>query len=104
MERLCLIYQGPFIVLGHFSALIGYLIGAEQVNWLSFALLAVGGTCITAASNGMNQILERDLDKLMLRTMDRPLPQERMKVNEAWLLAGLLTLGALFACGWVRIY
>ncbi len=83
-----------------FSALIGYLIGADQVDWLSFSLLAVGGTCITAASNGMNQILERDLDKLMVRTMDRPLPQERMKVNEAWLLAGLLTLGGTL-CLWL---
>jgi heme o synthase len=39
-----------------FSALLGYAIGAEEIDWLTFVALGLGGTMITAASNGRNQV------------------------------------------------
>lgn len=69
------------------SAAIGYVVGAKTVDWNKMGLLVLGGFLVTGASNGFNQIIERNLDKLMNRTQNRPLPQDRMSVNESFLLA-----------------
>lgn len=45
--------------------------------------VALGGLLVTSAANGFNQIIERDLDKLMERTRMRPLPTRSLSVNEA---------------------
>ena len=67
------------------SALSGYLfVGGSDSK--AIVLLLVGGTLVTAASNGSNQIWERELDKLMKRTAKRPLPQGQMSVNEAYIV------------------
>lgn len=65
------------------SALSGYLF-AEGNNGLHIAFLLIGGTLVTAASNGSNQIWERDLDKLMKRTERRPIPMGQMSLKEAY--------------------
>lgn len=75
-----------------FSSLAGYLLGADQVNLISLMLLAFGGYCMVGASNAYNQIIEKDLDALMNRTKNRPIPAGRMSVNRALFIAVLLTL------------
>ncbi|MDG1428151.1 MAG: heme o synthase [Crocinitomicaceae bacterium] len=65
------------------SALSGYLFVGE-FDWWEMTYLLVGGLLVTAASNGSNQIWERDLDKKMNRTSKRPLPLGHMSVNEAY--------------------
>jgi len=72
-----------------FSALFGYLIAAESVVWMDLVLLTIGGVLVTGSSNGFNQIIEKDLDKLMNRTNKRPLVTGRMSMNEAYLVAGI---------------
>ena len=67
------------------SALSGYLFANGHDNYEIFLLL-VGGFLVTAASNGSNQIWERDLDKLMKRTEKRPLPEGNMSLTEAYLI------------------
>lgn len=63
------------------SALTGYLfVGGSDSQEILFLLL--GGMLVTAASNGSNQIWERELDILMKRTEKRPLPQGEMSVRE----------------------
>jgi protoheme IX farnesyltransferase len=42
---------------------------------------------VTGGANTINQILERDSDKLMKRTRNRPLPEGRMQQTEAWIFA-----------------
>jgi heme o synthase len=65
------------------SALTGYLF-VGGTDGISIFYLLVGGLLVTAASNGSNQIWERDLDVLMKRTQNRPLPQGKMKLFEAY--------------------
>ncbi len=65
------------------SALSGYLF-AGGTDGLQIFYLLLGGLLVTAASNGANQIWERDLDKLMKRTERRPIPQGDMSVREAY--------------------
>ena len=80
------------------SALSGYLFvvfrDGASVNWQVIFNLMVGGSLVTAASNGANQIWERELDIMMRRTQTRPLPQGRMNLKEAYLIVILcLVLG-----------
>ncbi len=71
------------------SAAIGFVVGSHSVDWGKMFLLILGGFLVTGSSNGFNQIIERNLDKLMDRTQNRPLPQERMSVNESFWVASL---------------
>ncbi len=67
------------------SALSGYLfVGAH--DGLEITYLLLGGFLVTAASNGSNQIWERELDVLMNRTGKRPLPTGNMSVNEGLII------------------
>jgi protoheme IX farnesyltransferase len=75
-----------------FSSLAGYLLGAYEVNPLSLLLLAFGGYCMVGASNAFNQVIEKDLDVLMNRTRNRPIPSGRMSSNKAMTLAVLMTI------------
>ena len=65
------------------SALSGYLFAGGS-DGLTITYLMVGGLLVTAASNGANQIWERDLDKLMKRTEKRPIPMDQMSLTEAY--------------------
>lgn len=75
-----------------FSSLAGYFLGAYHIDAISILLLAFGGYCMVGASNAYNQIIERDLDALMNRTKNRPIPSGRMSVNKALFIAVLLTV------------
>ena len=75
-----------------FSSIAGYFLGAYQLDVLSIFLLAFGGYCMVGASNAYNQIIERDLDALMKRTRNRPLPAGRISVNYALTTAIVMTI------------
>lgn len=73
-----------------FSSVIGYLLAPGIVfDWTAVIVLFIGGTLVTGGANTINQILEKDSDKLMKRTMLRPMPDGRMGTTEAWILAAL---------------
>lgn len=79
-----------------FSAMMSYLVSLEgHVDWLNFALLFIGGFCITAAANALNEVLEKDYDKLMSRTADRPVAAGRMTSSHAVFVAGLLWVAGM---------
>jgi protoheme IX farnesyltransferase len=93
-----------------FSASISFLIGSmannhahwvNGINWVNWVKLIIGGFLVTSAANGFNEIIEKDLDKLMKRTMDRPLPSGKMTNGQALVLslgmgmAGTYLLGSL---------
>ena len=73
-----------------FSAIMAYLLAIETaVVWSNVFFLFLGGFLVTASSNTVNQIIEKDLDKLMTRTQNRPLPAGRMRLVEAYMIAGI---------------
>lgn len=79
-----------------FSSVAGYLLGAEVVDFWTLILLAIGGYFMVGASNAYNQIIEKDLDALMDRTKNRPIPAGRMSVNTAFAIAvGFTILGII---------
>lgn len=78
-----------------FSSIAGYLLGFNDANpfsWATLAMLMVGGYCMVGASNAFNQVIEKDLDALMDRTKNRPVPSGRMTPNVALFIASLLTI------------
>ncbi len=86
-----------------FSSIAGYLLGFNDENpfqWSVLVMLIIGGYCMVGASNAFNQVIEKDLDALMDRTKNRPVPSGRMAPNTALLVASLLTIigiGLLYA-------
>lgn len=82
------------------SAITGYFIAADTLVWGELIALIIGGFLVTGSSNGINQIIERDLDKLMTRTQDRPLPTHKMTVIEAVVLVTILGAVGIFTLGY----
>lgn len=80
-----------------FSAAMAYLWTTHRnVDTLTIWLLSIGGFFITGSANIFNQIIERESDKLMKRTANRPLAAERMQVSEALILSLILGISGLF--------
>lgn len=80
-------------LLVSFSCAFGYALAAQgQPNYYHLAMVTLGGFLMSGASVGINQIIEKDLDKVMKRTMNRPLPTGRLTVQEAWWFS-ILCLG-----------
>ena len=92
------------------SAVLGWFMATDVMDLKTFLLLTFGGYALTGASNGINQILEREVDAKMKRTANRPLPTGRMTVRQAALwsaAAAALGLGCLFSLnplsGWLGV-
>jgi len=86
-----------------FSSVIGYLLAPGiHFAWKEVLTLFAGGILVTGGANTINQILEREGDALMKRTMNRPLPTGRISPLEAWIIAafagitGALMIGLTF--------
>ena len=79
-----------------FSSVASYLIAFEVFSLLTFTLLILGGFFVVGASNGFNQIIERNRDALMTRTLNRPLPTGGLNVNQAILVCLILSFLGLF--------
>ncbi|MBK7311226.1 MAG: protoheme IX farnesyltransferase [Sphingobacteriaceae bacterium] len=76
-----------------FSAVITYITVAEKIDWMQLTALCIGGFLVTSAANGFNQIIEKDLDKLMDRTKNRPMPTNSLNNFEALVFCALLGIG-----------
>ncbi len=70
-----------------FSCAFGFVLASPNISWNSLVMLFVGALLLSGSSVTINQIIEKDLDKLMTRTMNRPLPTGRVSVNEAFIFA-----------------
>ncbi len=75
-----------------FSSFLGYMIAPGEIEWLQILWLSIGGAFVTGAANSFNQIVEKDLDKIMDRTKKRPLPDNRLTVKEALVFSVIIAL------------
>jgi heme o synthase len=66
-----------------FSAAITFAYAAKgNLIWADLWLMVLGGFLTTASANGFNQVIEKESDKLMKRTQNRPMPTSRMSSSE----------------------
>ncbi len=74
----------------------------DDFNWLLFLGVLVGGMFIVFAANGMNQIIEKENDSKMGRTLNRPIVEGRISIRDArifcW-VTGFLGIFTLIAVG-----
>ena len=81
-----------------FSSVAGYLLGFSEeypFSWATLIMLTIGGYCMVGASNVFNQIIEKDLDALMDRTKNRPVPSGKISVRNAFILGSALTVSGI---------
>lgn len=83
-----------FVVL---SSMIGFVIGSlgTSFDFTKFLLFSIGGSLVTFASNAINQLIEKDSDRLMVRTQNRPLPQNILSQMDAVLFIGITALSGI---------
>lgn len=75
---------------------IGFVLAPIRIDWLIF-LHTILGTFLTASgTSAFNQYVERDLDRRMLRTQTRPLPQDKIEPVKAVVFSTLLIVAGLF--------
>ncbi len=83
-----------------FSSVVCYLLAPGiSFDFLSVLLLFVGGMLVTGSANAINQIVEKDTDALMQRTLKRPIASGRMSSNEGWIFAFCSALIGIFILG-----
>ena len=76
-----------------FSSGFGYVLGSHgMVNWGNFIAFCIGGFLVSGGAITINQIIEVKYDKVMKRTMERPLPTQRVSKLEATVYAIVLLL------------
>jgi protoheme IX farnesyltransferase len=78
-----------------FSSAIGYMLGEREFSWAQALLVMLGGLLVTGSANIINQIHERELDKLMTRTAKRPLPLGIISPAEGWVFCVALGISGL---------
>ncbi len=79
------------------SAWTGYFMGSARSgvsSWgwgLVHALVGIG--LVSGGTAAMNEVLEQDVDALMRRTADRPLPSKRMGMTQGMAIASFMIFG-----------
>ena len=78
-----------------FSAVFGFLLSSNYINYFSLFILIISGFFITGSSIINNQIIEKDSDKLMKRTKNRPLPTNKISSRNALFISLALSITGL---------
>ena len=79
-----------------FSSVWGYLLVPEVgFSLVKVLFLFAGGLLVSGSANTINQILEKNTDKLMARTANRPLPTGRLSETEAAVVAVITGAGGI---------
>jgi protoheme IX farnesyltransferase len=89
-----------------FSASISFLIGSKvngHIVWGNWLILIAGGFLVTAAANCFNEIIEKDFDRLMKRTADRPIPAGRMTTGQALVMGLFMAIGGTYLLGQLNL-
>jgi len=99
-------FRLTFLVV--FSASITFLMGSKMqvsrgdlpgIDWAGWLILIAGGFLVTGAANCFNEVIEKDIDKLMTRTQDRPMPAGRMTTGQGLVLGLIMGIVGTFLLG-----
>jgi protoheme IX farnesyltransferase len=88
------LFRPRLSLMNGIAAAGGYLLFPAAASTALLIRVTAGVTLLAAAGSAVNQVMERDLDRLMARTRSRPLPQGHLTPKQALVMAGLcLVLG-----------
>ncbi len=78
------------------TTLVGFYLGQRgSMNWLLLINTLMGTGLLACGAAALNQYLERDLDALMERTADRPLPAGLIQPQTVVVLGGVMSVTGL---------
>jgi len=78
------------------TAMVGFLLGSpSEIDWVTGAFMIIGMIAIVGGGNALNQYWESDVDALMDRTRNRPLPTGRLTSTQAMIFGMVLSLVGL---------
>jgi len=88
-----------------FSSLAGYFLAAPVSDFSIIIILYLffGGYSLVSAANIFNQIIEKDLDKLMARTANRPIPTGRVSPKSAFVMAIIMSIIGILLLSLINI-
>lgn len=96
ISRLVRLFRLPLALMNGIAALGGYCLFPAPRSGLTMLIVSAGVTLLAMGGSAFNQVLERDLDALMVRTRQRPLPRGEMSPAVAGCIAcGVTLAGAL---------
>jgi len=83
------------------TASAGYVVGSgETIEWAGLVWTSVGTMMCSACANTCNQLMEIRNDRMMKRTMMRPLPSGRVGPRHAAAFAALMGVGGVSLLAW----
>ena len=88
------------VLMGLVTTLVGYYVALPGVaDWMRVIHLVAGTMLAAGGTLALNQYIERDVDALMARTRQRPLPDGRLMPLEALLFGTAITIVGLVYLG-----
>ena len=72
-----------------------YMASPDGMDLMGLATTVIGTALVAGGAAALNQISERDIDLLMARTRHRPLPDGRMGLTEARVIAWAASIGGV---------
>jgi protoheme IX farnesyltransferase len=90
------------LLLGAFGGAALGLIAGGTNSFGAWLLLTLCGTLAAAGASGINQYLERESDKNMRRTRNRPMPLAQIQHPQLvlWIASGMIAVATLLAYVW----
>ncbi len=88
---------GSFVAL---AALVGILVAGGPMGALEAAVFTLAVLGASGAAGAFNQYLERDTDRLMARTFNRPFASGRLKAGPVWPVTFSALLAASLLMAW----
>ena len=86
------------VFLLDFTAIVAFLVAAPGISLIRLAALLVAGTLASGGAGALNSYLDRDLDKTMRRTSQRPIPTGEVSPNHAFAFGvALVVTGTLIS-------
>jgi len=89
------LFRPRLALLNGVAAASGCLLHPEQVNFTTIATAFCGVSLLAAGGSAFNQIMERDLDRLMERTRSRPLPAGDLTIGSALAIGSIVVIAGL---------
>ena len=83
------------VLLLDFTAIAAFLVASPFLDWVRLIAVIAGGTLASAGAGALNCYVDRDLDRIMGRTSQRPIPKGEVSPEKALVFGLLLVAGGV---------